>query len=169
MSTPYIGEIRIFAGNFAPVDWALCDGSLIDISENSTLFSLIGTTYGGDGQSTFALPDLRGRVPIHLGNGYVLGQAGGVETVTLTTAQLPSHTHAAAANDGTSGTPMDSPQGNYWSGWTGGQYSVSAPAQTMSPAAVSNSTGGSSPHDNMIPFQAINFIIALYGIYPSQS
>jgi len=174
MSSPYIGEIRIFAGNFAPVDWAFCDGSLQSISQNPTLFSLIGTTYGGDGVNTFALPDLRGRVPIHRGTDrqgftYVLGQPGGVETVTLSTAQLPSHTHAAAANDGTSGTPMDSPQGNYWSGWTGGQYSVSAPAQTMSPAAVSNSTGGSSPHDNMIPFQAINFIIALYGIYPSQS
>jgi len=169
MSTPYIGEIRIFAGNFAPVDWALCDGSLLAIAQYSALFNLIGTTYGGDGVSTFALPDLRGRVPIHQGTDrqgftYVLGQPGGVETVTLSTAQLPSHTHAAAANDGTSGTPMD-----YWSGWTGGQYSVSAPAQTMSPAAVSNSTGGSSPHDNMIPFQVINFIIALYGIYPSQS
>ena len=169
MSSPYIGEIRIFAGNFAPVDWALCDGSLLAISQYSTLFNLIGTTYGGNGQTTFALPDLRGRVPIHQGNGYVLGQPGGVETVTLSTAQLPLHTHTAAANDGASGTPMDSPQGNYWSGWTGGQYSVLSPTQAMNPAALSNSAGGSSAHDNMIPFQVINFIIALYGIYPSQN
>jgi len=173
MGQPYIGEIRMFAGNFAPSGWSFCDGSILSISQYEPLFALIGTYYGGDGVSTFALPNLLGRVPIHqgvstLGNSYVLGQFGGLELVTLATNQLPAHTHTAAANNGTSGTPTDSPQGSYWSGWAGGQYSTTAPSQTMSPVAIGNSAGGSSPHDNMIPYQAISFIISLFGVFPSQ-
>jgi microcystin-dependent protein len=173
MATPFIGEIRIFAGNFAPVDWAFCNGALMAISQNAALFNLIGTTYGGDGQTTFALPDLRGRVPVHqgtdnVGNTYVIGQEGGVETVTLNTNQIPQHTHLPLANLGNSGTPADSPAGNVWSGWTGGQFSTVTPTTAMSSTALS-SAGGSQSHDNLPPFVVINFIIALYGVYPSQS
>ena len=168
MSEPYIGEIRIFAGNFAPVNWAFCDGSLIAISQNSTLFNLIGTTYGGDGINTFALPDLRSRSPVHQGNGYVIGQSGGVESVTLTTNQIPAHTHVPQASTGANGPPVNSPANNVWSGWTGAQFSSQAPTLTLDPSAV-GLNGGSQPHDNMAPFQVITFIIALYGVYPSQT
>ena len=168
MSNPYVGEIRIFAGNFAPVGWAFCDGSVLAISENPTLFNLIGTTYGGDGQSTFALPDLRGRAPMHQGNGFTLAQAGGVETVTLTTNQIPGHSHVPQAAIGATGNPANSPANNVWSGWTGGQFTTQAPGVSMS-AAVVGSAGGSQPHDNMPSFLAVNFIISLFGIYPSQT
>jgi len=168
MSEPYIGEIRIFAGNFAPVNWAFCDGSLIAISQNSTLFNLIGTTYGGDGINTFALPDLRSRSPVHQGNGYVIGQSGGVESVTLTASQLPAHTHVPQASTGANGPPHNSPANNVWSGWTGAPYSSQAPTHALDSSAV-GPAGGSQPHDNMVPFQVITFIIALYGVYPSQS
>ena len=167
MSSPFIGEIRMFAGNFAPVGWAFCDGSLIPISENDTLFNLIGTTYGGDGQNTFALPDLRSRVPVHVGPGFVLGQTGGAETVTLTTSQIPAHSHVPVAN--TSGTAAN-PSGNVWAGTS--SLSPYAPAASingqMNGAAIGPS-GGSQPHDNMVPFVAINFILSLFGIYPSQT
>jgi microcystin-dependent protein len=174
MSQPYIGEIRMFAGNFAPVGWNFCDGSLIDISANSTLYQLIGTTYGGDGQTTFALPDLRSRVPIHMGPGggatYTLAQNGGVEIVTLTTSQIPLHSHVPLAAAGASGNPDNSPQNNVWSGWTGGQFSNATPsASTAMNAAAIGSAGGSQPHDNMVPFQAINFIISMFGVFPSQT
>jgi microcystin-dependent protein len=168
MSQPFVGEIRMFAGNFAPQGWAICDGSLQQISGNETLYNLIGTTYGGDGQQTFALPDLRSRVPIHQGNGYTLAQTGGVETVTLTVNQTPSHTHPAQASSGVNGIPVDSPAGAVWSGWTGGQFSGNAPNVSLNPAAIANS-GGSQPHDNMVPFLTINFIISLFGIFPSQN
>lgn len=174
MGQPYVGEIRLFAGNFAPNGWNFCDGSLLAISEYSTLFNLIGTTYGGDGQNTFALPDLRSRAPIHqgtdVGSGYtyVIGQNGGLETVTLITANLPPHSHIPQANTGSSGTPDNSPSNNYWSGWTGGQYTNTPPSLSMSPVAVGQS-GGSQPHDNMVPFLTINYIISLFGVYPSQS
>jgi microcystin-dependent protein len=172
MSDPYVGEIRIFAGNFAPAGWALCEGQLMSISENSTLYNLIGTTYGGDGQSTFGLPDLRGRSPVHQGTNqgiaYVVGSSGGVETVQLTTAQLPVHTHAPQASTGANGNPVNSPAGAVWSGWTGGQYTTQTPTSPLNATAIANN-GGSQPHDNMVPFQVINFIISLYGVYPSQS
>lgn len=168
MSEPYVGEIRIFPGNFAPLGWALCDGALMSIANYEVLFNLIGTTYGGDGMNTFALPDLRGRAPIHQGAGFIIGQSGGTETVTLAANQLPSHTHAPAAASGGSGTPANSPAGKVWSGWTGGQFSSQAPTAAMNPAALS-ADGGSLPHDNMVPFQAINFIISLFGIFPSQT
>jgi microcystin-dependent protein len=172
MSNPYVGEIRIFPGNFAPNGWAICDGSLLAISENETLFTLIGTTYGGDGVSTFALPDLRGRAPIHQGtnpsNGatYFIGQAGGAETVTLTPGQMPAHSHVPQAAIGATGNPANSPANNVWSGWTGGQFTAQAPAVNLNAAAI-GANGGSQPHENMVPFLVINFIISLYGIYPS--
>lgn len=166
MSNPYIGEIRIFAGNFAPVGWAFCDGSVMPISGNEAMFNLIGTTYGGDGVSTFALPDLRGRAPIHIGSGFALAQAAGAETVTLTINQIPSHSHVPQAASGGSGNPANSPAGNVWSGWTGGQFTAQAPAVNLNAAAV-GSDGGSQPHDNMPPYLVINFIISLFGVFPS--
>ena len=166
MSTPYVGEIRIFAGNFAIAGWAFCDGSLQSISQNQTLFNLIGTTYGGDGQNTFALPDLQGRFPVHQGSGYLIGQKAGVETVTLNTNQIPSHSHVPASS-GTGGS--DNPSGNYWGASTGGKlYSTNTPNLTMNNAAL-GIKGGNQPHDNMQPFLCINYIISLFGIFPSQN
>jgi microcystin-dependent protein len=166
MASPFIGEIRMFAGNFAPAGWAFCDGTILPISENDALFALIGTTYGGDGQTTFALPDLRSRVPIHQGNGFTLAQAGGEEQVTLTVNQMPAHTHVPQANSGT-GT-QSSPAGNVWANSANYPYSSNAPTAAMDPQAISLD-GGSQPHDNMIPFLVVNFIISLFGIFPSQS
>ncbi len=172
MATPYVGEIRMFGGNFAPVGWAFCDGSLQSIAENDTLFSLIGTTYGGDGVSTFALPDLRGRMPINQGQGpglspYALGQAAGAEQVTVTTSQLPAHTHTAlgTAQPGNA----SGPGGHTWAATTTlTPYSTDvSQLQPMSAGAV-GAQGASQPHDNVMPYLAINFIIALEGIYPSQ-
>ncbi len=165
MSQPFVGEIRIFGGNFAPQGWAFCDGSLLSISQNETLFNLIGTTYGGDGQQTFALPDLRGRIPIHQGNGFTLAQSGGAETVTLTVSQLPSHSHFPQAN---SAGGSDNPAGNVWAKSNAKAYSSNTPNVAMDPAALGNA-GGSQPHDNMMPFLAVNFILSLFGIFPSQS
>lgn len=167
MSSPFIGEIRMFAGNFAPVGWAFCNGALIPISENDALFNLIGTTYGGDGQNTFALPNLQSRVPVHVGPGFALGQSGGAETVTLTTSQIPAHTHVPQAFS-TQGNQA-SPANNVWAAEpTLDLYSTATPGGVMAPAAI-GSAGGSQPHDNMVPFLVINFIISLFGIFPSQS
>jgi microcystin-dependent protein len=167
MGTPYIGEIRMFAGNFAPAGWAFCQGQLLAISENDTLFNLIGTTYGGDGQETFALPNLASRIPYHVGPGYALGQSGGVESVTLTTQQIPVHGHQAAAN--TPNANQNSPAGNVWGASTLSAYTKANPSNcTMSPSALLPA-GGSQPHDNMPPFLCVNFIISLFGIYPSPS
>jgi microcystin-dependent protein len=167
MSSPFIGEIRMFAGNFAPAGWAFCDGSLIPISENDALFNLIGTTYGGDGQTTFALPDLRSRVPIHVGPGFALAQSGGVETVTLTTSQIPAHSHVPLANPN-QGT-ADGPGGNVWAkSATLNQFSSGAPSALMNAGAI-GLDGGSQPHDNMHPFLCVNFILSLFGIFPSQT
>lgn len=165
MAQPYVGEIRMFAGNFAPVGWMFCEGQLLPISENETLFNLIGTTYGGDGQSTFALPDLRGRIPIHQGNGFILAETGGVEEVTLTTQQIPVHTHAML---GTTSIANDaSPANNVMA-----QSNTFDPYQTGDPSAAMASqaigiVGGSQPHTNFQPYLCINFIISLFGIYPS--
>jgi microcystin-dependent protein len=169
MSEPYLGEIRMFGGTFAPQGWALCDGQLLTISDNDALFSLLGTTYGGDGQTTFALPDLRGRVPVHQGQGPGLsnrapGEAGGAEAVTLATPQLPAHTHTPGANSGT-GT-QSNPAGNVWAA---GLTAFIAPGSSDSSMASSSvgAVGGGQPHENMLPFQAVNFIIALEGVFPS--
>lgn len=167
MSSPFIGEIRMFGGNFAPVGWAFCNGALIPISENDALFNLIGTTYGGDGQSTFALPNLQSRVPVHVGPGFALGQSGGTETVTLTTSQIPNHSHVPQCNSGSGGA--QGPGGNVWAQpSTGTIYSDAAPSLAMDPAAL-GSSGGSQPHDNMIPFLVVNFILSLFGVFPSQT
>lgn len=164
MAQPYVGEIRMFGGNFAPAGWAFCDGSILPISEYETLFTLIGTTYGGNGQTTFALPDLRGRVPIHMGSGYTLAQTGGVESVTLTTNQIPSHGHTPNASN-TGG--VDNPNNSFWANTTTGKPYTAAPPVVQMNAATIAATGGSQPHDNMIPFLCVSYIISLYGIYPS--
>lgn len=170
MSQPFIGEIRMFAGNFAPVGWALCQGQLIPISENDALFNLIGTTYGGDGQNTFALPNLASRFPVHVGPGFALGQAGGTESVTLTTQQIPAHSHVPVA--ATAGQVL-SPSGAVLAAATSTQtglqiYSNQPPNTQLNPGSIASS-GGSQPHENMIPFVVINFIISLFGVFPSQS
>ncbi len=166
MSQPFVGEIRMAGFNFPPAGWARCDGSLLPISENDTLFNLIGTTYGGDGQTTFALPDLRGRMPVHAGNGLTLGQVGGVEQVTLTANQIPSHTHAAQAQNSVGNSA--SPANSVWANSTLNQFTAGPAAAPMNAANVAP-TGGNQPHDNMMPFTAVNFIISLFGIYPSQN
>jgi microcystin-dependent protein len=178
MSGPFVGEIRIFGGNFAPAGWAFCNGQLLAISENPTLFQLIGTTYGGDGTSTFALPNLQSRIPIHVGPGFALGQSGGTETVTLTTNQLPAHNHlvltATASQGGAKSTPGGSvladenlPSPPNPQPFTYTPY-ASANQRTLGPKSIQNS-GGSQPHDNMVPFLVVSFIISLFGIFPSQS
>jgi microcystin-dependent protein len=165
MSQPYIGEIRMFAGNFAPVGWALCQGQTLPISQYEALFNLIGTTYGGDGQQTFALPNLQSRVPVHVGQGFLLGQAAGSETVTLTISQIPAHSHVPQANSNAGTQPT--PQGTVWAQSSANQFTNQAPSLAMAPQAI-GSSGGSQPHDNMLPFLVINFIIALFGVYPTQ-
>jgi microcystin-dependent protein len=168
MGQPYVGEIRMFAGNFAPAGWMFCDGQLLPISENETLFQLIGTTYGGDGQSTFALPDLRSRLPMHPGNGHIQAETGGAESVTLTTNQIPVHNHPvlATSNVGTQSSPVN----NYFAA-AGVQLYADPPV--ASPIGMKNTLvgqmGGSQPHENMAPYLAISFIISLFGIFPSQT
>ena len=171
MAEPYVGEIRIFAGNFAPAGWMFCDGQTLPISENTTLFQLIGTTYGGDGQTTFNLPDLRGRVPLHqgtnprTGSSYQLAQSSGVESVTLTTQQIPTHPHALMAT--TAVGTQTTPGGNLLANSQGPQpYIQEDPDGNLNGQALS-SAGGSQPHDNLQPFLGINFIISLFGIFPS--
>jgi microcystin-dependent protein len=168
MSNPYVGEIRLFAGNFAPVGWMFCHGQLLSIPENEVLFVLIGTIYGGDGQNTFALPDLRGRVPVHQGQGpglspRVLGEVGGTETVTLTPNQAPVHTHALHASPAAAtGT---APGGALLATTSVPSYDP-APGSTAMAAIAVGSAGGNQPHENMAPTLAVNYIISLFGIYP---
>ncbi|MCP9763286.1 phage tail protein [Lacihabitans soyangensis] len=170
MAQPYVGEIRMFAGNFAPAGWAFCDGSLLPISEYETLFQLIGTTYGGDGQQTYAVPDMRGRLPVHMGQGpgigsnYIIGQTGGSESVTLTNNQIPAHNHLMLVS-GTAAS-ASSPQGNSLANATANLYLRDTPSDTMNAASINN-TGGSQPHENMMPYLCVSFIISLFGIYPS--
>jgi len=166
MAQPYVGEIRMFAGNFAPAGWMLCSGQLLPISEYDTLFNLIGTTYGGDGQSTFALPDLQSRVPIHQGNGFTLAQNGGVEEVTLTIQQIPAHSHALLATDA-AGNSTD-PTNHVTAKPDKSMYRPGPASVPMAPQAVGN-TGGSQPHTNIQPYLTLNFIISLFGIFPSQT
>jgi microcystin-dependent protein len=165
MAQPYVGEIRMFAGNFAPAGWMLCEGQLLPISENETLFNLIGTTYGGDGQSTFALPDLRGRIPIHQGNGFILAETGGSEEITLTISQIPAHSHALLAIAEPGRSP--NPQGNLLAkSTTFDAYINDTPSTAMAANAISP-VGGSQPHTNFQPYLCVNFIISLFGIFPS--
>jgi microcystin-dependent protein len=171
MSQPYIGEIRMFGGNFAPYGWAFCDGSLISISDNDALFNLIGTTYGGNGQTNFALPNLSGRMPIHAGTAqgsqtYVVGQIGGSEQVSLITNQIPSHTHTLFASTDNANASVAT--NNVLAATTLNSYIKAAAGASMNAAAVAQ-TGGSIPHDNMMPFLCVTFIIALFGVYPPQS
>ena len=165
MAQPYVGEIRMFAGNFAPAGWMFCDGQLLPISENETLFQLIGTTYGGDGQSTFALPDLRSRVPIHNGNGFVLAEQGGAEEVTLTVQQIPAHSHPLIGSSSTGSTSI--PENGFLAKSTSNTpYTPFSPDRNLRPNSIS-STGGSQPHTNFQPYLCISFIISLFGIFPS--
>lgn len=167
MAQPYIGEIRIFAGNFAPAGWMFCSGQILAISAYETLFTLIGTTYGGDGQSTFALPDLRGRMPMHFGNGFVLAEIGGTEEVTLTSSQIPSHSHPPLAFNAAGDTYVPGNGVSARSGSGDRQYSSTATGLVALHAATISATGGSQPHTNMSPYLATSFIISLYGIFPS--
>jgi microcystin-dependent protein len=157
----------MFAGNFAPAGWMFCEGQLLPISEYETLFNLIGTTYGGDGQATFGLPDLRGRLPLHFGNGFTLAETGGVEEVTLTTSQIPSHSHPALCNTGTG--DQGSPGGNLWAGSSLNEYSTTTPATLPMATQTIGSTGGSQPHSNFQPYLCVDFIISMFGIFPSQT
>jgi microcystin-dependent protein len=168
MAQPYVGEIRIFAGNFAPAGWMFCEGALLPISEYETLFNLIGTTYGGDGQSTFALPDLRGRTPLHFGNGFTLAETGGVETVTLTVSQIPAHNHAfLATTNSASATSPTGLLGAITQASTITPYGPSSPI-SLAPSGI-GSVGGSQPHNNFQPYLCVDFIISLFGIFPSQT
>lgn len=164
MAQPYVGEIRMFAGNFQPVGWMFCEGQLLPISENETLFQLIGTTFGGDGQSTFALPDLRGRAPIHQGNSFILAETGGVETVTLSVNQIPAHNHTMLASNQTATTEL--PTGAVLAG-SPAVDSFGSPVGLVALSPLPSAVGGSQPHDNMMPYLAVNFIISLFGIFPS--
>ena len=166
MSQPFIGEIRIFAGNFAPSGWMSCEGQILAIAENEALFSLIGTFYGGDGQQTFALPDLRGRLPVHQGNGYVVALQGGSEEVTLVTSQIPAHGHALQAT-GAAAQATAGPAGSLLASANTPLYAHDGGSVPMASAVTP--AGGSQPHDNVAPFLCVNFIISLFGIYPTQS
>jgi microcystin-dependent protein len=171
MAQPYVGEIRMFGGNFAPVGWAFCNGALMPISENDTLFTLIGTTYGGNGTTTFQLPNLQGRLPIHQGTGgglsnYTIGQAAGVESVTLSINQIPSHNHLATVS--TTAATASSPQGNVVANGTANLFLRDVISDTMNANSVGIS-GGSQPHSNIMPYLCISFIISLYGVFPSQT
>jgi microcystin-dependent protein len=164
VSDPYLGEIRLFAGNFAPVGWAVCAGQLLPIAQYDALFNLIGTTYGGDGQTTFALPDLRGRVPIHQGPVHPTGEQGGQETVTLLASQLPSHTHPAQAS--TAVAQSGAPAGRVLA--AAGPAAFYSAAGSVSSVGLSTATGAGQAHENMQPHLPLQFIIALEGIFPSQ-
>lgn len=172
MAQPFVGEIRMFAGNFAPAGWMFCDGQLLPIADNDTLFALIGTTYGGDGQTTFALPDLRGRIPVHqgtlAGTTFTIGESAGVETVTLTTQQIPIHTHIQQCSSGGQANTTD-PQGAIAAPSDINQYStLGATVQMGTPPTSSDIAGGSQPHTNFMPYLCVSFIISLFGIFPSQ-
>jgi microcystin-dependent protein len=169
MGQPYVGEIRMFGGNFAPAGWMFCEGQLLPISENETLFNLIGTTYGGDGQETFALPDLRGRLPLHPGTNqgttFILAETGGAEEITLSTNQIAAHSHSWLASDAAASSLT--PNGNLPGEATKRFYVAPSSVTPMAPTAMS-ATGGSQPHTNFQPYLCISFIISLYGVFPTQ-
>lgn len=166
MAQPYVGEIRMFAGNFAPAGWMMCEGQLLPISENETLFQLIGTTYGGDGEATFALPDLQGRLPLHQGNGFTLAETGGAEQVTLMVNQIPSHSHPILASNSIAN--VSSPKNAILGVSTqASTFFPEAPTNTLMHPSTISRVGGSQPHTNFQPYLCINFIISLFGIFPS--
>jgi microcystin-dependent protein len=173
MSNQYVGEVRLVGFSFAPASWALCNGAIVSIASNDTLFSLIGTTYGGDGQSTFALPNLQSRIPVHqgtsnLGSTYVIGQTGGVESVTINANTYPSHNHVLLASGAQGG--VGSPANNVLGQLTGVYSNQSPPTGgAMNGAVLGTYPGSSQPHDNLQPYQTLNWVIALYGIYPTQN
>lgn len=164
MGTPFLGEIKIVSFNFAPKGWAMCNGQLLPINQNQALFSILGTTYGGNGQTTFALPNLQGRAPMYVGGGLILGESGGEEAHTLNIPEMPAHVHSVSAS---SAAPnAGSMAGNTWAAASGAYDTTSNTA--ISPGAIGN-TGGSQPHSNMQPYLVLNFIIALQGIFPSRN
>jgi microcystin-dependent protein len=165
MATPFLSEIKIVSFNFPPKGWALCNGQLLPINQNQALFSLLGTTYGGDGRVNFALPNLQGRVPLHVGGGFVLGQSAGETIHTLTISEMPGHAHVPVGSSNTATDP--SPVGNLWDTDTNKPYSPTANT-SMNPQCVLPA-GGSQPHENMSPYLVLNFVIALQGIFPSQN
>ena len=171
MAEPFLSEIRIFSFNFPPKGWAFCNGQLLPINQNQALFSLLGTTYGGNGQTNFALPNLQGRVPLHFDN-FTLGQAGGQSAHTLTMSEMPQHIHTLSANMALGGAAVNAtqgvPQGKFWANSGKATWSTAQPNQVQHPSAVSN-VGGSQPHNNMMPYLVLNFCIALQGIFPSQN
>ena len=172
MSTPFLGEIKIISWNYAPKGWALCNGQFLPINQNQALFSILGTTYGGNGQMTFALPDFRGRIPIHMGDGFILGQAGGQEFHTVTMSEMPAHNHFVNASSQQADSAFiqsASPASqNIFGTVAGGIYGPIAALTTMNPATITN-VGGSQAHENRQPFTVLNFIIALQGIFPSRN
>lgn len=166
MSNPFLSEIRIISWNFAPKGWAFCNGQLLPINQNQPLFALLGTTYGGNGQTNFALPDLRGRTPIHMGSGFTLGERGGETAHTLTIGELPAHNHVPQGNNATANT--GDPTNSFWSNGGDNIYTASPNGQAMNAANIL-AVGGSQPHENMSPYLVLNMIIALQGIFPSQN
>ena len=163
MSEPFLGEIKIISWNFPPKGWAFCNGQLLPINQNQALFSILGTTYGGDGRVTFGLPNLQGRTPVHVGNGISLGELGGETSHTINISEMPAHNHVPVASSNNASLP--SPVGNFWA--PAGQVIYSAnPNAAMDPGDILP-TGGSQPHENMSPYLVLNFIIALQGIFPS--
>jgi len=165
MSEPFLGEIRVVGFNFAPRGWALCNGQLLPINQNTALFSILGTTYGGNGTTTFALPNLQGRVPLHFGNGFVQGQSGGEEGHVLIPAEIPGHSHSAMAN--ASSADAAAPGGNFWG--NSQQSNYAAIANTTMAAGTVSPAGGGQAHQNLKPFLVLNFVIALVGIFPSRN
>lgn len=165
MSDPFLGEMRIIGFNYPPQGWAFCNGQVLPINQNQALFALLGTTYGGNGQTTFALPNMQGRIPVHMGAGFTQGASGGEEAHTLTINEMPMHYHSAAASSGAA--TQQSPQGNVWAANRYTAY-ASSPQQTLAAAALTP-VGGSQPHYNMPPYLVLNFIIAITGIFPSRS
>ena len=177
MSEPFISEIKLVSFNFAPKGWTFCNGQLLPINQNQALFALIGTFYGGNGQSNFQLPNLQARIPMHMGNGFTLGQQGGEEAHTLTTSEIPGHIHPvnAVVNGTTGGTNVPSNSVELANAYTSQNppqlsnlYSTSAPGASLAPGTVGN-TGASQPHENRMPFLVLNYVIALQGIFPSQN
>lgn len=167
MSQPFLAEIKIISWNFAPKGWAFCNGQFLPINQNQALFSLLGTTFGGNGQTNFALPDFRGRIPIHQGQGFLLGQAAGQEFHTVISSEMPAHNHLLNASNLTDGTNTNIPQNNFPANDPVNAYRTDSNT-TFAPQSVSN-VGGSQPHENRQPFLVLNFIIALIGIFPSRN